>query len=302
MEYTSKLFVEFLNKLIVFDKECRSTLEAAERVIRNRDSSEKVECEAIRGRLDSQIWTFLDVKSNILDEYHKKIATILSQDISNKRASFSRLKRCKETLALIVSVEKSITSKAEYESAGSSQSSAISMSIEEILSGTDHFISLAYEVNNAIRNGRKKDVSSKGSQLYIMCRQAEQLLNAEISNLRVLLIGNKDELHGMYGGVARVTTQKMSIEWDTALSILDTMANEFAAQRVKSLNETQRITALSLEVQHASFKKLIDGFCERFPSKQFADEYTRIYSLEPSFDHYECVKEMPRNIYKHFRI
>ena len=42
---------------------------------------------------------------------------------------------------------------------------------------------------------------------------------------------------------------------------------------------------------------LIDNFCLQFPPEQFANEYARIHFLEPSFEHYKCVKEMPKNIY-----
>ena len=41
MEYTSKLLVDFLKKLIVFDKDSRSVIEVASRVVRDRDAGEK---------------------------------------------------------------------------------------------------------------------------------------------------------------------------------------------------------------------------------------------------------------------
>ena len=296
MDYTSKLFVEFLKKLIVFDKECRSTLEVADRVIRDRYSGEKGEWNATRESLDRQAKTISGRKSTILDNYHKRVDLTLSRDIDEKRTLFSRLQKCKEALALIGCVENSITNKADYESVGSSQVSP-AMSLEEVLSGTDRFIALAFEVNNAILEGRKKDISTKGSQLYGMCRLAEQLLNAEISSLRLSLIENKDTLHDEYEQIARDADKGISIEWNATLSTLDKMAGEFAEQREKSLNETQRVTASSVEDRHTRIEKLVNEFCEHFPPKQFADEYTRIYSLEPSFDHYVCVKEMPRNIF-----
>ena len=41
MEYTSKLFVDFLKKLIVFDKDSQSLIQVASRVINDRDAGEK---------------------------------------------------------------------------------------------------------------------------------------------------------------------------------------------------------------------------------------------------------------------
>lgn len=296
MEYTSKLFVEFLKKLIVFDKECRTILDVSERVVNDRDAGEKSEWSGVRGRMDSQVRSFEAKKTNLLDEYRRKIDSLLSQDMTSKKQNLSRLQKCKELLSLIVSVEKSITSKSDYEAAGA-QANASSMSLDEVLSSSDRFTNLAYEINNAIRDGRKKDISTKGAQLYGMCRNAEQLLNAEIASLRSSIVGNKDSLHGSYSGVCDDTERKITIEWDTALANLETMAKEFAEQRKKSKNETAKVTASSADVRSSRIEKLIDGFCQQFPPKQFADEYTRIYSFEPSFDHYECAKEMPRNIY-----
>ena len=297
MEYTSKLFVDFLKKLIVFDKECKSIIDIAERVVRDRSDGEKSEWAGTRSRLDSKVQAFSTKKTSLIDGCRRKIESILEQDMSAKRDVFSRLQKCKEALAIINSVEKSITSKNEYESTAKSQAVSSSMSLDEVLSGTDIFINLAYDVNTAIRDGRKRDMANKAAQLYGMCRRAEEVLNAEISKLRTSIIANKDGLHTSYDSQESEFRRQLTVEWDTALSVLDSMTAEFVAQRDKSKAETKKIILSSSEVKHTRIEKLIDGFCKQFPPKEFADEYSRIYSLEPMFDHYECAKEMPRNIF-----
>jgi len=297
MEYTSKLFVDFLKKLIVFDKECKSIIDIAERVVRDRSDGEKSEWAGTRSRLDSKVQAFSTKKTSLIDGCRRKIESILEQDMSAKRDVFSRLQKCKEALAVINSVEKSITSKNEYESTAKSQAVSSSMSLDEVLSGTDKFINLAYDVNTAIRDGRKRDMANKAAQLYGMCRRAEEVLNAEISKLRTSIIANKDGLHTSYDSQESESRRQLTVEWDTALSVLDSMTAEFVAQRDKSKAETKKIILSSSEVKHTRIEKLIDGFCKQFPPKEFADEYSRIYSLEPMFDHYECAKEMPRNIF-----
>lgn len=297
MEYTSKLFVDFLKKLIVFDKECKSIIDIAERVVKDRADGEKSEWAGTRSRLDSKVQAFSTKKTSLIDGCRRKIESILEQDMSAKRDVFSRLQKCKEALAVINSVEKSITSKNEYESTAKSQAVSSSMSLDEVLSGTDKFINLAYDVNTAIRDGRKRDMANKAAQLYGMCRRAEEVLNAEISKLRTSIIANKDGLHTSYDSQVSDSHRQLTVEWDTALSVLDSMTAEFVAQRDRSKAETKKIILSSSEVKHARIEKLIDGFCKQFPPKEFADEYSRIYSIEPMFDHYECAKEMPRNIF-----
>lgn len=115
MEYTSKLFVDFLKKLIVFDKECKSIIDISERVVRDRADGEKSEWAGARSRLDSKVQAFSTKKTSLIDDCRRKIESILEQDMRAKSDVFSRLQKCKEALAVINSVEKSITSKNEYE-------------------------------------------------------------------------------------------------------------------------------------------------------------------------------------------
>lgn len=296
MEYTSMLFVDFLKKLIVFDKECKSIIDAAEHIVKDRPNGEKSEWRSTRDRLDSKVKSFSSKKTSLIDGCRRKIENILAQDMSTKQDVFAHLQKCKDALAIISSVEKSITNEDEYESLGKSRAVASTMSLDEVLSGTDKFITLAYDVNTAIKDGRKREIANKGAQLYGMCRRAEEVLNAEISRLRTSIIANKDALHTNYDNKETETCQQLTIEWNTALSALDAMTAEFVAQRDKSKAETKKIVLTNAEVK-PRIDKLVDGFCQQFPPKAFADEYSRIYSIEPSFDHYVCVKDMPRNIF-----
>lgn len=297
MQYTSELFAEFLNKLIIFDKECKSILDAAERSVKLRSNAEKSEWECVRERLDSKVKIFSERKTSLIRNNKRKIESIILQDMNAKSNVFSRLQKCKGALSVIVSVEKSITSKDEYESNAKSQPLSSTMSVDEILSGIDAFVSLAYQVNIAIRNGRKRELASKGAQLYGMCRRAEDVLNAEISKLKTFITANKDNLHADYASAEADLHQQLTTEWDDVLFTLDEMTAEFVSQKKDSATETAQVVTSSLETKHYLIKKLIDNFCEKFPPREFACEYARIYSLEPKFDYYECVKEMPRNIY-----
>lgn len=297
MEYTSKMFVEFLKNLIVFDKECKTIIGVSERVVKDRADGEKSEWAGVRSRLDAKVRAFSTKKASLIMGCEKKIETILEQDINSKKDVFSRLQKCKEVLALINGVEKSITNKSDYESAGKARSGNLSMSLDEILSGTDKFISLGYYVNSAIRDGRKRDSASRSAQLYGMCRCAEEVLGTEISKLRTLIVANKDDLHTNYESQESEFHRQLRIEWDAALVDLDSMTAEFVIQREKSKNETKKTVNSSSDSKKTRIEKLIDGFCKQFPPKDFADEYSRIYSVEPILDSYECVKEMPRNVF-----
>lgn len=297
MEYTSKLFIDFLKKLIVFDKECKSIIGTAERVVNDRTEGEKAEWNVVRKKLDTKIAAVSNRKTDCIDEHESQLNNILQADLKSKQNVFSRLYKCKETLALINSVEKSITSKTEYENASDSQSSVSPTTVEDIFSNTDNYTTLAYEVNTAIRDGNKRETSSKASRLYAMCRQAEAVLNAELANLRTKVIANKDSLHQKYGSKDAELARQLDAEWNSMLASFEAATTEFVNQRDKSRAETKKIIVTSSEVKNARIGKLVDDFCRQFPPKAFYDEYTRIYSVEPSFDNYVCAKEMPQNIH-----
>lgn len=297
MKYTSKLFVEFLKNLIVLDKECKAIIDVSNRLVKDRVNKELSEWVSVRNRLDSEIRDFSTKKTVLIDGYRRRVEGILTQDMSAKDEMFSCLQQYKEALAAISSTEKSITNSNVYESIAKSQVAVSSMSLEDVLSEIDNFTSLAHDINTAIKNGRKREVENKGAQLYGICRSSEELLNAEISKLRTDIIANKDSLHTSYEKKENDLYNQFKVEWETALDVLDDMTTEFIAQREKSKAGTRKIVFLSEEDKHTRIDKLINSFCKQFPPKEFLDEYSRIYSIEPSFDHYVCAKEMPRNIF-----
>ena len=297
MEYTSQLLVEFLKKLIEFDIEYKSAVDKTEQDIVAREEEEENEWNNVIIRTNTQISDFLNNMNTLLNECKNEIASISSCDIDTKKQTYLRLQKCKQTLSLIESVEKSITNREEYDKIGKEHSSSITMSLDEVISANDQFINLAYEINNAIKDDIKKEITSKCAELYSMCRHAEQILNSEIVNLRSSIVENLDTIHNSFAEVSMEANKKIAIEWDTVFSNLDTMTKEFASQRVKSKNETCKVISSSENLCLNHIQTLIDNFCLQFPPEQFANEYARIHFLEPSFEHYKCAKEMPKNIY-----
>ena len=295
MEYTSKLFIDFLKKLIVFDKDSQSVIQIAARVKNDRDVVEKDEWGRVRTTAEQQAKTYSNKVQSIIADFQKQMDNVLSRDIIDKNGSFIRLQKCKEVLALISSAEKSITHRDVYESNknGSSQQTAIS--IDDIINGKFDFISMAYDLNEVLRGSKKREVVNSCSTFYNTCRTAEAMLNQEITALRSSIMQNRDALHQSYTNAANNSHQKISSEWDSAMIALTATADKFAQQRKASVAETEKVCVESDDVLRQRLGKLVDTFHKQFSPQEFADEYARLYSLEPSFEHYDCYKEMPRN-------
>lgn len=297
MEYTSKLFVDFLKKLIVFDKDSQSAILVASRVKNDRDAGEKNEWGRVRTTAEQQAKNFSSKVQSIITDFQKQMDNVLSRDIGDKTATFNRLQKCKEALVLISSAEKSITRKDVYESNKNGSSQQISISIEDIINGKIDFVSMAYDLNEALKGSRKRETASSCASFYNTCRAAEAMLNQEIIALRGSIVQNRDSLHQNYTNLASSSHQKVSSEWDSAMNALTTTAGKFAQQRTASFAETEKVFAGSDDALRQRLGKLVDTFHTQFPPQEFANEYARLYSLEPSFEHYDCYKEMPLNVH-----
>lgn len=297
MEYTSKLLVDFLKKLIVFDKDSHSVIEVASRVVRDRDAGEKDEWGRVRSSAEQQAKNYSSKVQSIVTDFQRQMDNILSYDIRDKNNTFTRLQKCKEALALISSAEKSITHKDIYEANKDNSSQQMSMSVDDIIQGKIDFIAMAYDLNEVLKSSKKRETASACASFYNTCRTAEALINQEIITLRSTIIQNREALHIRYSEIGNKSHQVASSEWTSALKSLNATADKYAKQRQASFAETEKVSTSSANVLKQRLSKLVDTFCQQFSPQEFAEEYSRLYSLEPSFENYSCYKEMPQNVH-----
>lgn len=297
MEYTSKLLVDFLKKLIVFDKDSRSVIEVASRVVRDRDAGEKYEWGRVRSSAEKQAKNYSSKVQSIITDFQRQMDNVLSYDIRDKSDTFTKLQKCKEAFALVSSVEKSITSRDVYEANKGNFTQQMSMSVDDIIQGKIDFIAMAYDLNEVLKGTKKRETASACAFFYNTCRTAEALINQEIITLRSSIIQNREALHTKYSEIANSSHQVASSEWTSALKSLIATADKYAKQRQASFAETEKVSTSSADVLKQRLSKLVDTFCQQFPPQEFAEEYSHLYSLEPSFENYNCYKEMPRNVH-----
>lgn len=294
MEFTERLFIDFLKKLIAFDKDSKSTISIAKQVFDQRSSEEKSEWNAIRTKSEQKVKNLTVKAGTILSDYQKEVEGALDQDLNSKKSDFDRLQKCKEQLTLLNNAEQSITEQTAYKASGDS-SQQVDITIDQILQGDIHFAAKAYEANESL--AKKKKVSNSSTSFYNLCRTAESLLNQEIVTLRNRIIQNRDSLHTRYQGLGSDSHKKVFDNWNSANQEYVSISDEFARQRDKSLAETAKVYASSNDVLNQRLEKLVAGFCKQFPPQELANEYSRLYAMEPSFEDYECYNEMPRNIH-----
>ena len=297
VEFTEKLFVDFLRKLIAFDKDSRSTIDVASRVVKDRDEGEKSEWSKVRSSAEQKAKGYVSKADALVSDFQKQADGVLSRDIGEKGGVFTRLQKCKEQLALVESAEKSITDKSTYTAEGGNSTASTGLSVDDILQGKIDFVAKAYEVNEVLNSSKKKGATAICSSFYGMCREAESLLNQEIVSLRSMIVQNRDSLHSNYSSVGSSSHEKMVANWAAVNEGLAETTRSFASQRDASRQESEKVYVSSGDVLKQRLGKLVDGFCEQFPPQELVDEYARLYALEPSYEKYECYSEMPRNVH-----
>ena len=294
LEFTEKLFIDFLKKLIAFDKDSKSTISIAKKVFDERSSGEKNEWNATRTKSEQRVKSFTTKAGTILSDYQKSVESVLSQDFNSKKSDYERLQKCKEQLTLLNNAESSITEQSAYKASGDS-SQQVDITIEQILKGDIYFAAKAFEANESL--SKKKKATSASTSFYNLCRAAEALLNQEMVILRNRIIQNRDDLHTRYQGIGSNFHQKASDNWNAVNREYVAISNDFSNQRDASVAETSKVYNSSNDVLNQRLEKLESGFCKQFPPQELADEYSRLYAMEPSFENYECYEEMPRNIH-----
>lgn len=297
MEFTETLFVDFLKKLIAFDKDSRSTIDVASRVVKDRDEGEKSEWNKAKTSAEHKAKVYVSKVEAVISDFQKQVDSVLSHDIGEKNGGFTRLQKCKEQLALLMSAEKSITDKATYTAEGGNAAAAAGFTVDDILQGKIDFVAKSYEVNEVLNRSKKKGAAAVCSAFYATCRMAENLLNKEIISLRSMIVQNRDSLHSNYSNVGHGSHEKMVESWSTVNEGLAETTHTFASQRDASRQETEKVYTSSGDVLKQRLSKLVDGFCRQFPPQALAEEYSRLYALEPSYEKYECYDEIPRNVH-----
>lgn len=145
--------------------------------------------------------------------------------------------------------------------------------------------------------GRKKEISIASSKLYSTCRYAEQILTQEKTNILSHISGNRDSVRKEYNVAGEKAHRDMEKEWNVSFEKFNEMSASFAQQKKSSRAKTKVTEREAISGKKNQLGKIIERFCTEFSPEQFEEEYIRLYSLEPSYNHYECVSEMPRNIY-----
>lgn len=296
LEFTEKMLISFMNKLISFDRDICSAMEDASDLIKDGDANETANRSKVIATAEQGIKRYAMKTDGIIADHHKQIDKILSIDFERNNSTFLRLQKCKEKLALVKSAEKSITNKSAYAKGSINTTVKSDISIDSILEGRIDFAAKAHDVNESLFYLNNASATNVCTSFYNLCRTAEHLLVEEIITLRGLITQNIDDLHQNYLTASNDKQKNLRTNLSGMNDGLADIVHRFALLRDSSCQESKRVYISSEDILIQKYNKLINGFCKQFPPTELAEEYKKLYAIEPIFEDYKCFEEMPRGV------
>lgn len=297
MEYTLQIFPDFIKDLAVFDQECRKVMEEAANTEKQREKEETAEWKKITSQGKQNAEDYGGRIKNFLAQSRERMQEVLSDNLKGKSGILDRIEKCQEALALIYSAEGSVAEKELYESQKNKKPQPVSMTIEDILNGKIDFADMAERLNEALRGSKKKELSGACGTLYNASRSAETLIQKELASLRSQLVHDREDLHRQYQTFADEWMQSTAADWEALQEQVPEIAGQYTAQKSIGPEKTRQAKLENAEWKKKKLNELAGTFFQKYPPEAFAQEYSRLYAQEPSFEAYECYKTMPKNVH-----
>ena len=297
MEYTSNLFVKFIEELIDYSRACKLARESAAERKRNRKDEERKAWNVERAAVDQRLKKYVSEADHIYWEVRDREKTTAFVDLKRKEGIFERLHKCKRLLAEITNAENSILNREGYDANKMKSSSAVQASVDELLEGKIDFISMAYHLNEVLQTKKQKEMETVCSAFYSACRTAEEALEVEIQRLRSESIKNKGLLETDYQNLMEESWKQIQEIQQNAVAYLDRVPESIDRFKSQSDEKLKAVEESWVDDLRRILRKKEEEFCKQFPPQEFLAEYQKIYSLEPVYDSYSCYTEMPLNVH-----
>lgn len=216
--------------------------------------------------------------------------------ISRHAADIDLISACRRALGMVRSAEASVRNVTEYNKYHQNKPSQLSFSAESFLEKPGEIISIAYEVDEALKGVHTSEKKSACRKLYSYCRRAESVLTEHMARARKRIFDDKPVLMNELSA--------LSDKGKARFSGMTSSVDEYFSKSSESLDGTftqlkgyakdkRAAVAAGLEARKESLKA---EFLARFPFRELAQEFDEIYSDEPNYDEYACTDNIPRSI------
>lgn len=207
------------------------------------------------------------------------------------------MQKCNEILSIIRSAESGITDQNIYKLEENNSVPQLNISVDDLIDGKIDFYDRAYQLNEALRKGKKREAFNISREFYAICRSAENIVNEEIITLRSLIIQNREALQKTYTNEIDRLNQVTYKEWESEQEVLKNTVDKYVKQKEISNIKSKDVSTNCINTRQRNLEEISKKFCKQFSPQEFLEEYIKLYSAEPLFENYKCCKEMPQKVH-----
>lgn len=301
MIFNETFLINFIKDISIFDEKAKKIIDEKEKIINTQDFEDKKEWQNFK---ENYVHDAIQKGKNIglnLKEYYQRIQNISQSDLNNKQEAYTRMQKCKATLALIRSSENSIIAPDIYRknSRYTKYYDFIKneISAEDICNGRFDFCTLALELNKCIRKNKKHKIRELSSTFYYLCRGSEKILNDEINIIRNDIVKNIELLHNRYDEEfvsSKNASEKIINDY---FSFIEDYKRK-AIEKERNLEEKNiKIFSETIEKYNDSLRKLENEFIQNYEPNIYEEEYDKMITFEPSYDSFSCCTDNSEKVH-----
>ena len=289
MKFDDKLFIDFLNKLIVLDRNTRSALDLSNRKITNLTTVESNKWSSKRSEITEKTNYFISKDQGINSSLVKQFNKISSDDRVNKDRDYQFLKAANKQLGIIGGAKAAVAGFVD----NMNGSSDPGVSAQDIIDGKINFAAKVKEITN-IPGSRKQ--AKEATSFYALCNGCENVLRGSINAKRIFLTSNIETIHSSYNGASQSANGRFSSSWQEFNRSVPDFAETFSKAKVQIPSEIEDEYNEIIKSLNNRLQSLEYDFVHEFPADKINEEYIHIYELEPSYEDYQLAKEMTSDI------
>lgn len=297
MNYSITFLKDFINKLSEYTRKCDELYDSYKDKEKDTNFQYETEKETVSNNINK---AFRDIYGDYSDFdifYESDMNKEYSRDVEKKQCFFERLRKCNACLSTINVAQQSIKLKPSKKKLAKSTNSGVSISVDMIIDGKINFASKANDIKSMINEGkRRKKIYAEYASFTTLCETGKEMLSKEIALLRENIVKNLSEVQNSYSSIEHEYANAYREKWNDINSLTGNISYDKAQDFIALDKKSAKDIANCRESFIRDLIKLDKEFFDCFPPRTLLEEYLRINSMEPSFDSYECISEMPINV------
>ena len=296
MEFTEKLFCDFLTELGRMGKAVQHAEEAGSEYSQNASKELAKNTQVSVDEGAACMHAALHKLEDSTDSFLQQIQDLYKETEKQGSDVFNRLNQCRVQLARMQAAEATIEKKDTYRVLGKTGNKVQKPDLESILAGSVDYAKLANNAREATLYHKDSKARQACAACYQIFRGVESVLEGEILRLRTSVYRSVEEMNRRSQEPRCSSLDTTAALWQDSLCVINDSSEVFGSVRNQSWEIYRQEVQKASDSYWSYVKRLQDDFVRTFPPEEMAAEYRRLIDLEPLTDPFVCRKNLPSDV------